>query len=95
MTTHRPKPALAPSDLAAIDQQYGLEPVLEFDTPAAALDAFLDVHCPYCGESYGLAVDLASGDRTFIEDCTVCCHPILLSLDTEGDAPTLHAQRPG
>lgn len=82
-------------DAATIDERYGLEPVLELDAPADALEAFLDVHCPYCGETYGLAVDLSAGDRTFIEDCTVCCHPIVLSLETHGNDASLRSERPG
>ena len=90
----RPKPEpAAPAD--DIDARYGLEPVLEIDRPGHALEAFLDVHCPYCGETYGLSVDLSAGAGTFIEDCTVCDHPIVLSLELDGDSALLRADRPG
>ena len=90
------RPAVDLEAAAAIDAEYGLEPVIELDrgTPGA-LDAFLDVQCPYCGETYGLAVDLSAGDRTFIEDCTVCCHPIVLALEVGPDGATLRSDRPG
>jgi Cysteine-rich CPXCG len=58
-----------------IDSLYGLEPVFE-PGAAAALSDFVGVHCPYCGESYGISVDLTAGSQTQIEDCQVCCQPI-------------------
>ena len=90
-----PRLSPEPADAAAIDALYGLEPVLELDARPGALEAFLDVHCPYCGETYGLAVDLSVGERTFIEDCTVCCHPIVLSLEHAGEQAVLRSERPG
>lgn len=80
---------------AEVDARYGLEPVIEVDGGASALGAFVDVHCPHCGETYGLAVDLSAEARHFIEDCTVCCRPIALSLEVEGERVWLSAERPG
>jgi hypothetical protein len=83
----------------AVDALYGLEPVLDVGArdPHGALDDFLDVHCPFCGEVYGLAVDLSAGERSFIEDCTVCCRPILLHLElrSDGTARGLRARKTG
>jgi hypothetical protein len=68
-----------------IDAQYGLEPVFEPDAHAtrgsdggvsAGLSEFVTVGCPYCGESYGISIDLTAGSQTQIEDCQVCCQPI-------------------
>ena len=84
-----------PTDEADIDALYGLEPVIELDASPEGLDAFLDVLCPFCGETYGLAVDLSAGARSFVEDCTVCCHPIAMTLDLDGEVPRLHTERPG
>lgn len=72
------KPA-APSEAAAIDELYGLEPVYEPDRAAAELGAFVTVDCPYCGERYDTPVDLTAGSFSYIEDCQVCCRPIELS----------------
>lgn len=37
------------------------------------------VTCPYCGESTEVALDPGSGnDQEYIEDCQVCCRPILM-----------------
>lgn len=87
-----PRPAL-PIDLAAIDAEYGLEPVIEVGGSDAGLDAFLDAHCPYCGETYGLSVDLSPGEHSFIEDCTVCCQPIAFSLELRGERAALRTGR--
>jgi hypothetical protein len=91
-----------PATLEALYARYaleGLEPVLDVAERAThgALDDFLDVHCPFCGETYGLAVDLSGGERTFIEDCTVCCRPIelRLTLRADGSAAGLRAKRTG
>ena len=49
-----------------------------------------DVNCPYCGETFNTVIDYSaiidnnhvidsanSRDYTYIEDCQVCCQPIL------------------
>jgi transposase-like protein len=46
------------------------------------------VHCPYCGESIEIWVDPGGPERQrYVEDCSVCCRPISLSIagDGEGD----------
>ena len=40
--------------------------------------------CPYCGESGEAVIDLSGGDQTYIEDCAVCCRPIVFILQTDG-----------
>ena len=44
------------------------------------------VHCPYCGEAFEATVDTSAGDQEYIEDCYVCCRPIIfqLKLDLDG-----------
>lgn len=37
------------------------------------------VACPHCGEQNEIALDPGSGnDQEYIEDCHVCCRPILM-----------------
>lgn len=36
--------------------------------------------CPYCGESFEIAVDVSAGQQTYIEDCYVCCRPITIDI---------------
>ena len=40
--------------------------------------------CPYCGEEAEAVLDLSGGDQTYIEDCPVCCRPIVFTLQTDG-----------
>ena len=43
--------------------------------------------CPYCGEAVQLVVDEGAPEQEYIEDCQVCCRPMLVRvvLDYEGD----------
>ncbi|MGB2173009.1 MAG: CPXCG motif-containing cysteine-rich protein [Porticoccaceae bacterium] len=43
-----------------------------------------DITCPYCWESITLLVD-PSESQTYTEDCFVCCRPILVITDIDGD----------
>lgn len=38
------------------------------------------IQCPYCGESFELLVDCSIPQQSYVEDCEVCCRPILLSV---------------
>lgn len=40
--------------------------------------------CPYCGEPAEAILDLSAGDQEYIEDCPVCCRPIIFILQTDG-----------
>ncbi|MWK58644.1 CPXCG motif-containing cysteine-rich protein [Pseudomonas otitidis] len=40
--------------------------------------------CPYCGEAVDTLLDLSGGDQQYIEDCPVCCRPIVFDLRTDG-----------
>lgn len=43
----------------------------------------LDTHeisCPYCGEAIAVDIDASGGSQTYIEDCQVCCRPIVFKL---------------
>jgi len=43
--------------------------------------------CPYCGENMTTLVDISAGNQQYIEDCQVCCCPILfdIELDVAGE----------
>lgn len=43
------------------------------------------VHCPYCGESLQIAIDDSVEQQQYIEDCQVCCKPILLRVSVAAD----------
>ena len=43
--------------------------------------------CPYCGESISVLVDDSLPEQNYVEDCQVCCRPIVLDIavDVDGD----------
>jgi hypothetical protein len=45
------------------------------------------ISCPYCGESISILVDDSLPEQNYVEDCQVCCRPIVLdvAVDVEGD----------
>ncbi|PAU54044.1 CPXCG motif-containing cysteine-rich protein [Pseudomonas indica] len=49
--------------------------------------------CPYCGELAEVVLDLSGGDQTYIEDCPVCCRPILFDLRSDGVDWSLDVRR--
>ena len=45
------------------------------------------VSCPYCGERIDVLLDPSVPHQNYIEDCQVCCRPIVMdvSVDPGGD----------
>jgi hypothetical protein len=37
------------------------------------------LYCPCCGENIHVVLDLSVPEQSYVEDCSVCCRPILLS----------------
>ncbi|NRA19161.1 MAG: CPXCG motif-containing cysteine-rich protein [Oceanospirillaceae bacterium] len=35
------------------------------------------IGCPYCGEIIDVLIDITDLDQQYIEDCQVCCKPIV------------------
>ena len=35
------------------------------------------VQCPHCGETFTAIVDCSAGSQEYVEDCEVCCQPIV------------------
>ncbi len=46
---------------------------------------FHTISCPYCGESFQTSVDASGGSQEYIEDCAICCQPIVFSLVADAD----------
>lgn len=38
-----------------------------------------DAVCPHCWETIPLTLDLSVAEQSYIEDCPVCCKPMLVS----------------
>lgn len=45
------------------------------------------IDCPYCGESILVLVDESVPEQSYVEDCQVCCRPIVIETteDLEGN----------
>jgi hypothetical protein len=87
-----------PLDEQAINELYGLDPVIEPGGAGAQNPTeFVAVQCPYCGEAFETAVDLSAGSFSYVEDCQVCCQPIELTgeIDETGALVGLTANRAG
>jgi hypothetical protein len=46
-----------------------------------------NISCPYCGEQISILVDDSLPEQCYVEDCQICCRPIVLdvSVNAEGD----------
>jgi hypothetical protein len=44
------------------------------------------ITCPHCGEHFPIQVDTSQPEQTLIEDCTVCCRPITLTVHCQPGA---------
>lgn len=43
------------------------------------------VFCPYCGEAINVLIDGSLTSQEYIEDCQVCCRPILFKVRVEAE----------
>ena len=40
-----------------------------------------EIDCPNCGELITVVIDLSIDEQEYIEDCSVCCSPIILKIE--------------
>ncbi len=54
----------------------------------------VQIRCPYCGEAVEVVVDCTLPRHEYIEDCEVCCRPMIISVSAaEGDSPQVDARQ--
>ena len=41
------------------------------------------INCPYCGESISVLINEEEIGQEYIEDCQVCCQPIIFNIATD------------
>lgn len=39
---------------------------------------FVSETCPACGEPIELAIDCSVAEQSYVEDCSVCCRPMVV-----------------
>lgn len=55
---------------------------------------FASCTCPYCGEAVTIAIDASAGEQSYVEDCQVCCRPMVLMVTVDASGvPAAHARR--
>ena len=48
----------------------------------SALESVL-IQCPYCWETLDISVDPTVPEQEYVEDCQVCCQPIVLTVQLD------------
>jgi hypothetical protein len=47
------------------------------------------VTCPYCWETIEIGLDSSVEQQQYVEDCSVCCRPIVVRYRVEGGSVVL------
>ncbi|MCK2149315.1 MULTISPECIES: CPXCG motif-containing cysteine-rich protein [Marinobacter] len=50
----------------------------------SALESVL-IQCPYCWETLDVSVDPSVQEQEYVEDCQVCCRPIVIHVTFDDD----------
>jgi len=45
----------------------------------------LDIQCPYCWQTINVLIDCSIEIQEYIEDCQVCCRPIVFDVLVDDD----------
>jgi hypothetical protein len=64
--------------------EIGLIDACNLDESRCALIQHEGISCPYCGEPIDIALDLSVDEQQYVEDCSVCCRPMVVSYRVEG-----------
>jgi hypothetical protein len=58
----------------------GETPAATVQSPTMQLIIETEITCPHCGEVFPLQIDTSQSEQSLIEDCSVCCRPINLTV---------------
>ena len=54
----------------------------------------VNIQCPYCWEMIEITVDCSVSSQEYVEDCEVCCRPIVMNVEISGDGiPSVDVKR--
>jgi len=48
----------------------------------------ITIQCPYCWQAIEVLVDCSINNQEYIEDCSVCCRPITISVESSAGEVT-------
>lgn len=51
------------------------------------------IQCPYCWETISVLVDPSVSEQEYVEDCQVCCRPILLQVYCGDESVSIRVDR--
>ncbi|MCF7803441.1 MAG: CPXCG motif-containing cysteine-rich protein [Candidatus Marinimicrobia bacterium] len=58
------------------------------------MEEYVEIMCPYCGESNELFIDYSGGKRqTYYEDCRICCQPWQVDVTILNETPSVRIRR--
>lgn len=52
------------------------------------MQPFVTVQCPTCWQTNDIPVDIAEGATEVIQDCEVCCNPMLVHVEVDAGRVT-------
>jgi hypothetical protein len=47
------------------------------------VEEFATIRCPFCGQSFDVAVDTSVPNQCFVTDCEICCRPFEVRAECE------------
>jgi hypothetical protein len=47
------------------------------------MEEFADIQCPFCGQTFSLAIDPGVASQQFTTDCEICCRPFEVRAECE------------
>ena len=54
----------------------------------------VNIQCPYCWETIEITVDCSVPSQEYVEDCEVCCRPIVMNIElSESGIPSVDVKR--
>ena len=54
----------------------------------------VNIRCPYCWEVTEITVDCSVSSQEYVEDCEVCCRPIVMNIGlSEEGIPSVDVKR--
>lgn len=52
------------------------------------------IQCPYCWEKFEVIIDCSVSSQEYVEDCEVCCRPIVMQVEVDLDGqPSIELSR--
>ena len=54
---------------------------------------WVDIECPYCAETFDTRVDPSMDYSNYVENCQVCCKPMMLNVESVDGQVDVYASR--